>query len=59
MTYVFVDLNVLLFYCCDPLLISFQTTAAVAQWVRELAPQAEGWVFESRPRQTHVVNTGR
>ena len=27
-------------------------TAAVAQWVRALAPQAEGWVFESQPRQT-------
>ena len=25
-------------------------TAAVAQWVRALAPQ--GWVFESQPRQT-------
>ena len=22
-------------------------TAAVVQWVRALAPQAEGWVFES------------
>ena len=29
-----------------------QMTAAVAQWVRALAPQAEGWVFESGPRQT-------
>ena len=27
-------------------------TAAVAQWVRALAPQAEGWVFESKLRQT-------
>ena len=26
--------------------------AAVVQWVRALAPQAEGWVFESQPRQT-------
>ena len=26
--------------------------AAMAQWVRALAPQAEGWVFESKPRQT-------
>ena len=25
---------------------------AVAQWVRAFAPQAEGWVFESQPRQT-------
>ena len=23
------------------------TTAVVAQWVRTLVPQAEGWVFES------------
>ena len=28
------------------------TAAAVAQWVRAFAPQAEGWVFESQPRQT-------
>ena len=28
------------------------TTAAVSQWVRALALQAEGWVFESQPRQT-------
>ena len=27
----------------------------VAQWVRAFAPQAEGWVFESQPRQTQVV----
>ena len=27
-------------------------TAAVAQWIRALVPQADGWVFESRPRQT-------
>ena len=27
-------------------------TAAVAQWVRALAPQAEGSVFEFQPRQT-------
>ena len=33
-------------------------TAAVAQWVRALAPEAEGWVFESQPRQTQVVKTG-
>ena len=24
-------------------------TAAVGQWVRALAPQPEGWVFESKP----------
>ena len=33
-----------------------QMTAAVAQWVRALAPQAEGWVFESGQR--HIVKTG-
>ena len=27
-------------------------TAAVAQWVIAIAPQAEGWVFESQSRQT-------
>ena len=27
-------------------------TAAVAQSTREFAMQAEGWVFESQPRQT-------
>ena len=31
---------------------------AVAQWARAFAPQAEGWVFESQPRQTLVVKTG-
>ena len=31
--------------------------AAVAQWVRALAPQAEGWVFESQLRQSWVVKT--
>ena len=34
------------------------TAAAVAQWVRAFAPQAESWVFESRLRQTvKVVKT--
>ena len=32
--------------------------AAVAQWVRAFASQADGWVFESQPRQTQVVKTG-
>ena len=32
--------------------------AAVAQWVRAIALQVEGWVFESEPRQTLVVKTG-
>ena len=27
-------------------------TVAVAQWGRAFASQAEGWVFESLPRQT-------
>ena len=26
--------------------------AAVAQWARAFALQAEGWVFESQPQQT-------
>ena len=34
------------------------TAAAVAQWVRALAPQAEGLVIESQPRRTSVVQTG-
>ena len=29
---------------------------AAAQWVRALAPKAEGWVFESQPQL--VVKTG-
>ena len=29
--------------------------AAVAQWVRAFAIQAEGWVFEFKSRQTQVV----
>ena len=37
---------------------TYARAAAVAQWIRALAPQAEGWVFESRPRQTYVVKTG-
>ena len=32
--------------------------AAVAQWVRTFAPQADGWVFESEPEQTEVFQTG-
>ena len=34
------------------------TAAAVAQWVRAFASQAEGWVFESKPRHTLVVKIG-
>ena len=30
----------------------------MAQWVRAFASQAEGWVFESQPRQTLVEKTG-
>ena len=29
-----------------------ELTVAVAQWVRALATQTEGWMFESQPRQT-------
>ena len=35
-----------------------QLTAAVAQWLRASVPQAEGWEFESKTRQTQVVKTG-
>ena len=31
--------------------IAADITEAMAQWVRALAPQAEGWVFETQPRQ--------
>ena len=31
---------------------------AFAQWDRALAPQADGWVFESQPRQTLVIERG-
>ena len=31
--------------------------AAVAQWFRAFAPQAEGWEFESKSQQTLVVKT--
>ena len=34
------------------LLPQIQKAAAVVQWVRAFALQAEGWVFESQPRQT-------
>ena len=37
---------------------SIWLTAAVAQGVRALAPQEEGWMFESQSRQTLVVKTG-
>ena len=30
----------------------------MVQWVRAFASQAEGWLFESQPRQTYVINTG-
>ena len=30
----------------------------VPQWFRAVAPQAEGWVFETQPQQTLVVKTG-
>ena len=39
-------------------MFAIPNTAAVAQWVRAMAPQAEGWVFESQPRHTYVVKTG-
>ena len=38
--------------CSVPMGISDKIAGAVAQWVRAFARQAEGWVFESKPRQT-------
>ena len=32
--------------------ISECSPAAVVQWVRAIAPQAEGWEFESQSQQT-------
>ena len=32
--------------------LNYFTAAVLAQWGRALAPQAEGWVFTSQPRQT-------
>ena len=32
----------------------FFLTAAMAQWVRAWASQAEGWVFHSQSRQTQA-----
>ena len=43
---------------CANAYVTTRVTAALAQWVRTLAPQAEGRVFESLPRQTKVVKTG-
>ena len=33
-------------------------TVARAYWIRAFSPPAEGWVFESEPRQTQVIKTG-
>ena len=30
----------------------FNGTGTAAEWARAFASQAEGWVFESQPRQT-------
>ena len=32
-------------------------TAAVTQWVRAFTSQAEGWLFESQPRQTQDLHS--
>ena len=39
-------------YNLDNMIRQVYYTAAVAQLVRAFALQAEGWVFESQPRQT-------
>ena len=41
--------------CFVPSLVEIGPTVAVAQWVRAFASQAEGLVFESKPRLTWVV----
>ena len=41
-----------------PFFFNYPGTAALAQWVRPFAPQAEIWVFESQPRETQVVRKG-
>ena len=35
----------------------FGLTAMVAQWIRAIVPQTEGWLFESQPGQNLVVKT--
>ena len=40
------------------LLFQLVIALAFAQWDRALAPQADGWVFESQPRQTLVIERG-
>ena len=40
------------------LLISIGLAAGVAQSVRAFAPHAEGWLFETQPRQTEVGKKG-
>ena len=39
-------------------MLPYVSTAAVAQWARAFASQAEGWLFESQARQIQVVKTG-
>ena len=38
--------------------ISLKESRAVTQLFRAFASQAEGWVFQSQPRQTKVLKTG-
>ena len=38
--------------------ITVYITAVMAQSVKAFTSQAEGWVFESKPRQTLVIKTG-
>ena len=46
------DFSTLAFTC-----LSDFKPAVVAQCVRALVPQAEGWVLESQPRQIYVIKT--
>ena len=50
--------NVNIFMLHVDIIILHVGAAAVAQWVRAFAPQAESWMFESQVRHTFVVKTG-
>ena len=50
------------FTCCQRICTDYYTALtypAVAQWVKALDLQAEGWVFEFQLRKTTVVKTGK
>ena len=60
-----VDYNMLLIGCYEimseshlGLIHIIWIIAALAQWARAFASQAEGWMFDSKPQETYVVKTG-